>query len=150
MERTHFKRKSHFKSGCRNGRIKPPLAASTWRKTFNSLPKKLPNRKHIILSLDNKFNKEIEDSEVYSDKSIFIARLQELAKDKEIFIIGGASIYNIFINIADRLLLTEIEAEDKEADVYFPHFEKLLYKKRKLGENEENCIQFKYMEYIKK
>ena len=30
MERTHFKRKSHFVSGLRNGRMKPPVAASTW------------------------------------------------------------------------------------------------------------------------
>ena len=39
-------------------------------------------------------------------------------------IIGGARVYAEMIDYADKLVLTEIDAEDKEADAYFPTFNK--------------------------
>ncbi|MEG1989902.1 MAG: dihydrofolate reductase [Clostridia bacterium] len=120
------------------------------KNTLESLPKLLPNRKHIILSLDNNFNKDILNSEVYQDKDQFINRCKKLSNDNNLYIIGGASIYSMFINIADCLVLTEIDAEDKEATVYFPQFNKNDYNMEYLSENSDGDIKYKHIKYIKK
>lgn len=90
--------------------------------TFNSLPKLLPGRKHVILSDDDDFNKEIGDSVVFHSKEKLMNYLNTDLKDEDVFITGGASMYSMFIDVCDRMYLTRIGAEDKEADVYFPNF----------------------------
>lgn len=118
------------------------------KNTFESLPKLLPKRKHIVLSLDNKFSKDTAEVLVYNDKDSFINYCK---KSKEnLFIIGGASIYKMFIDIADVLVLTEIDAEDKDAEVYFPKFDKSKYTKEVLSSNSDNDINFTHVKYIKK
>lgn len=92
------------------------------KNTFNSLPKLLPGRKHVILSEDNDFNKDIGDSIVFHIKEELMNYLNNDLKDEEVFIAGGASMYSLFIDTCDRMYLTRIDAEDKEADVYFPEF----------------------------
>ena len=64
-------------------------------------------------------------------------------------IIGGASLYKEFLKDAKRMLLTEID-DSKEADVYFPKFDKSEWDSRILGEQEEEGISFKHKEYIRK
>ena len=44
----------------------------------------------------------------------------ENIKDGEVFIIGGEEIFRQSMNLADRLYITHIEAEDKKADTFFP------------------------------
>ena len=114
------------------------------RKTFYSLPKMLPNRKHIVISSSNNFNSEVK---VYNN-------LEELLEDykdsnEELFVIGGGSIYKLFIDIADNLYLTEIDAECLDASVYFPEFDKNNYEKTILKENEDNGIKYKHVLYKK-
>lgn len=92
------------------------------KNTFNSLPKLLPGRKHVILSEDDDFNKDIGDSIVFRDKEKLIEYLNTDLKNEEVFISGGASMYSMFIDICDKMYLTKIGAEDKDADVYFPKF----------------------------
>lgn len=92
------------------------------KNTFNSLPKLLPGRKHVILSEDNDFNKDIGDSLVFYNKDKLMNYLNTDLKDEEVFITGGASMYSMFIDICDKMYLTRIGAEEKEADVYFPEF----------------------------
>lgn len=117
------------------------------RTTFLSLPKLLPNRKHIVLSPETDFNKDITDVTIFDDKDTFV----NYCKDQDdIFIIGGASIYNMFIDIADYLILTEIDAEDSEAQVYFPSFDRDKYIFENLGENSDNGVDFKHIKYTKK
>lgn len=86
--------------------------------TYKSIGKALPNRNNIVMS----FNKiELDDAEVATS----IDEALEIAKkyNKEIFIIGGASIYKIFLPIADKLYISHIK-EDYEGDVYFPEYNK--------------------------
>ena len=114
------------------------------RKTFYSLPKMLPNRKHVVISSSNNFNSEVK---VYNN-------LEELLEDykdsnEELFVIGGGSIYKLFIDIADNLYLTEIDAECLDASVYFPEFDKNNYEKTILKENEDNGITYKHVLYKK-
>ncbi|MBR5227609.1 MAG: dihydrofolate reductase [Clostridia bacterium] len=116
------------------------------KNTFNSLPKKLPDRKHIVLADDDIFNKDVEDVIVMHDKLEFIKLCNLEAEKADIFIIGGASIYNMFIGLADELYLTEIEAE-APADVYFPEFDKNNWKKEVLSSHEYDGIKYSHVKY---
>lgn len=120
------------------------------RNTFNSLPFMLPNRKHIILTDIDDFNKDIKDSEVFYTFDTLIERVKELSKREDVYIIGGASIYSQFINYSDKLILTEISSEDNEADVYFPEFNKNDYNMKILGKGQDNKIEYNFVEYSKK
>ena len=113
--------------------------------TYLSLPRKLPNRKYIVLSLEDK--NLGEDIEVYNDINILKEALQQ--KEEEMFIIGGASMYKQFLDDCENLYLTEIDAES-EADVYFPLFDKTKYTREIIGENEDNNIKYKHIIYRRK
>lgn len=111
--------------------------------TFVSLGRILPNRKHVVLSyvkirlpLDVIQFNNLED-------------LNNYIKDKDIFIIGGASMYKQFIDKADKLYLTEID-DTHEADVYFPNFDKNLFDKKILGTNSDNGINYTFTLYERK
>lgn len=120
------------------------------KKTFNSLPKILPGRKHIILSRTAEFNKEINNEIiVVNNKNEIIELCNKISKDKEIFIIGGASLYEMFIEIADKLYITHIEESDKDADVYFPEIIEEKWEKIVLANDEDNNIKFSFVEYTK-
>jgi dihydrofolate reductase len=118
------------------------------KNTLESLPKLLPGRKHIVLSLDNNFNKDVTGVIVYNNKDEFMNYCK--SSEENIFIIGGASIYAMFVDLADVLILTEIDAEDKEAQVYFPKFDKTKYTKEVLGSNSDNGINYTHVKYTKK
>ena len=113
--------------------------------TFLSLPKLLPNRKHIVLSSDKL---DIKDVTSFTNLEDLIKFIKEI--DEEVFIIGGASLYKQFIDLVDKMYLTEVESEFKEADVYFPEFNKDEWERIELLENENNNIRFKHIEYRKK
>lgn len=112
--------------------------------TFLSLPKMLPGRKHIVLSF-----KEVEvpsEVELFTDIDDVINYIKQY---DEVFIIGGASIYKAFIPYVDKLYLTEINATST-ADVYFPTFDKNMYSRRVLANNEDNGIKYEHVLYERK
>ena len=115
------------------------------RKTFESLPKILPGRKHIVISTSEIKNDEIE---LYKSIREFLVKYQNV--DEDIFIIGGASIYKQFIDLANKLYLTEIDATDKEADVYFPDFNKEDWEREEIAANQDNSINYKHVLYKRK
>ncbi len=120
------------------------------RNTFNSLPKILPGRKHIILSSTNNFNKEINDDvTVINSKEDLINLCKKISENNEVFIIGGASLYSMFIDIADVLYITHIEKVEETADVYFPKIDEAKWKKNILANDEDNNIKFSWVEYTK-
>ena len=97
------------------------------RKTFESMPKALPGRKNIVLTKD--VNYSADGITVFSDyKKI----LEEIKSEEETFIIGGASIYSLFLPFADKIYLTEADASDSSADVYFPLFDKEKFKRKSI------------------
>jgi len=91
------------------------------RKTFLSLPNgPLKHRENIVITRDDDFKHEGTYIAKGIEESIEIAKSLNTDGEKEIFVIGGASIYNQFMPIADTLYITHI-FEDFEADVYFPN-----------------------------
>ncbi len=115
------------------------------RRTFESLPKMLPGRRHIVLSKSDDFNDEV----------LVFHNLEDLLKyfedsKEELFVIGGASIYKSFLDYADKLYLTEIEASCKEADAYFPDFNKEDFDREVLKENSDNGINYIHVLYKRK
>ena len=114
------------------------------RRTFESLPRMLPNRHHIVLSSSNDFPSEVS---VYKDIKDLLNDYKDM--DEELFVIGGASIYKLFLDYSNKLYLTEIDASDKDADAYFPTFNKENYEQELLGENEDNGIKYKHVLYRK-
>lgn len=88
------------------------------RKTFESIGRPLPNRTNIVIS---RAQVCIESCLVFDSlaKGIEAAKAVET---EEIFIFGGASIYAEALPLTDRLYLTIIDAEDKDADVFFPDY----------------------------
>ena len=111
--------------------------------TFVSLGRVLPSRKHIVLS----FEKVRLPLEVIQFNNL--EDLNNYIKDKDVFIIGGASIYKQYIDKSSKLYLTEIEDTHK-ADVYFPKFDKNLFDKKILGTNSDNGINYTFTLYERK
>ena len=89
------------------------------KNTFYSLPKVLPNRKNIVITDEYIDNSEIEQ---FNSLEAFYDKYQD--SDEVVFIIGGGMMYRQFVDIADELYLTEIDASDNEAQTYFPSFDK--------------------------
>lgn len=88
------------------------------RNTYDSLPKgALPNRRNIVLS---RSLKSLPGCEVFPSLE---AALQVCAPDEQVFVIGGAAVYRAALPMADRLALTLIDAEAKEADTFFPEWD---------------------------
>ena len=117
-------------------------------KTFYSLRggKPLPGRKHIVLTSRNL--EENPQIKIVRSLEELIDYIKEFGN--EVMIIGGASIYKSMIDYADKLVLTEIDAEDKEADAYFPKFNKDEWNSEELSSHEENNIKYKHLVYTRK
>lgn len=115
------------------------------RKTFESLPRVLDKRHHVVLTRGDIDNEEVE---VSSDIKALILRY----KNKDVFVIGGASIYKAFINYSDNIYLTEIDDECAGADTFFPKFNKDDFYREILkdGYDEKLDIKYKHVLYKKK
>ena len=111
--------------------------------TYKSLPKKLEGREYIILS---KSLSNIPDAVVYQSFDDLLAYLNTL--DEEVMVIGGASIYKLFLPYAEVLYLTEIE-EESNADVFFPEFDKKDFTKTLIEEHVDDDIKYKFVTYVR-
>jgi len=94
------------------------------RKTWESLPKRpLPGRANIVISRD--WNYDAAEARVYSSVSPAINAAKAMALragQTEVFVIGGAAIYQMALPIADRIYLTEVDASP-EGDAVFPEID---------------------------
>ena len=87
------------------------------RATYDSIGKALPQRKNIVLTK----NENLKISDVIIANSI--EQALDLAEPKnEVFIIGGDSLYQQTLNIADKIILTIVNAEFK-GDAFFPELD---------------------------
>lgn len=93
--------------------------------TFTSIGRPLMRRHNIVLA-----HTDPGDTGVEWVKSMdaLKKRIKSISDRQDIFIIGGVSLYNEFIDEADNIYLTEVEGK-RQADVYFPKFDKTKYDK---------------------
>ena len=115
------------------------------RKTFDSLPKgALPNRRNVVLS---RSLTEIAGCEVYQSLE---NALQQCAANEEIYIIGGASVYEQALPLADRLCLTEVHDTPKEADAFFPDITGWREIRREEHDKDEKHVQqYAFVDYVR-
>ncbi len=88
------------------------------RRTFESIGRPLPRRRSLVLSRNPGFRPE--GVEVFADLD---AALRACAGNDEVFVIGGRGVYEAAMHRADRLCLTDVEAE-VEGDVHFPEIDR--------------------------
>ena len=119
------------------------------RKTFESLGRILPNRKHVILCNDAEMNIDDERVEILED----ISMLEKyISSEEENFVIGGATIYKLLLPYASKLYITEID-KAFEGDVTFPEINQEEWKvveKTKGPQDGENSFDYYYVTYLKK
>lgn len=122
------------------------------QKTFESIGKPLPNRKNIVLSLDK--NSKPNGVEITNsiEKAIKMSRTALDTKNKEVFVIGGGQIYKLFMNIANKLYITHINASFPDADTFFPEIIPIVFgetKREKHKKDEKNIYNYDFVEYEK-
>ena len=117
------------------------------RKTFDSFPGLLPNRKHIVISR----NKNISFSDEVTVVSNFEDAIRETGDDENPFIIGGGQIYKLAMDLGDKIELTRVHEEFK-ADTFFPKIDedkwKLIHEEFN-EKDERHQFSFTYKTYIK-
>ena len=113
------------------------------RKTWDSLPGKLPNREHFIISKN--LSVKNDDINIISDIDNFIDKYKN--STEEIFVIGGESIYFAFLPYADVLYLTVVDAEEPNADVFFPTFDQGDWRATQLQSVHENGLDYSINKY---
>ena len=109
--------------------------------TWNSLPCKLKDRQNIVISPVDLTGPDV----VIQDLEQFITDNKDT--NEEIFIIGGGMIYQAFLPYVKKIYLTEVNATDPNATVFFPKFDKSKYDKIVLKEGSENGLNFQIVQY---
>lgn len=106
------------------------------RKTFESFPKPLPNRTHIVISRQSGYKPE---------GCIVVNSLNEALaicpKDEDSYIIGGGEIYKLALPYADRIELTRVHHQF-DADAFFPEIKEAEWK---LSESEFHTKDEKHL-----
>ena len=72
-----------------------------------------------------------------------------LSKEYDVFICGGASVYKLFLPYYDEILVTKVDAEDKEATAFFPNLDEeySYYIDSELGSGIDNDLSYKSLKY---
>jgi len=117
------------------------------RKTYESLPfKPLPKRKNIIITRNKHFKPDGVIVVNSPDEAIL-----ECKGEEEVFICGGATIYESFIDEANKLYLTKI-LKEFEGDTFFPIFETSHWKeiyRSKIFTDIKSKIKYQFIDMIK-
>jgi dihydrofolate reductase len=118
------------------------------RKTFESFPKPLPNRTHVIITRNKNYQAP--------DGCVVVTSLEKAIevcpKNEEVFIIGGGEIYKQSVNIADKIELTKIHTV-VDADTYFPEIDTqkfdLVFEEHH-QKDDKHAFDFTFLTYLKK
>lgn len=120
------------------------------RKTFESFPKPLPNRVHIIITRDQNYNVDHKDCLIVHSLEAALELVQE---DDLAFIIGGGEIYKQGEAYADEIELTRVHASFEHADTFFPEIDTEVWTLAE-GEyhptDERHTYGFTYLTFLRK
>jgi len=118
------------------------------RRTFESLPKgALPNRRNVVLT---RGKATLLGVEVYPSLSKALASCKP---DEDVYVIGGASVYEQAMAVADRLCLTEIEDTPAEADAFFPEYSLKEWEIESVEQHEpdeKHAFAYRFVNYVRR
>ena len=116
------------------------------RKTFESMPKALPNRTNVIIT---------RKKDYFAENAIVTNSLDEAIKltsdDPQPFIIGGGEIYKIALNISDRIELTRVH-HNFDGDTYFPEIDNKIWteiNRTKKKKDDKHKYDYTFITYEK-
>lgn len=112
------------------------------RRTYDEIGRPLPNRETIVVS-----STRVYDGPACRTASSLPEAI-EMAGEKDIYIAGGEKLYEEALPLADRLYITEIDAEF-EGDTYFPQYDNDMYE-RVVCEHVDGGIPYTYVTLYKK
>ena len=110
------------------------------RLTYESIGRPLPNRRNIVITSHGENMPAGVEVCGSLDEAISLA-------NGDAFIIGGARVYKDAIALADEIILTEIDADFPQADVYFPEFDKTGWTAEIIAENSDGGINYRHVRY---
>ena len=114
------------------------------RKTYDSIGRPLPKRENLVLSKNKKL--KIENVKVFSTPQEILDFYHKREKEKDLFIIGGTFIYELFIEYCDYLLITFVDKE-YTGDAFFPKIDwaewELTNEERKSDDQENLTYYFR-------
>jgi dihydrofolate reductase len=117
------------------------------RKTFESFPKPLPNRKHVVITRQENYKNETIEVVHSLEEAI-----QFSSTEDQVFIIGGGEIYKQALPFANKIELTRVHGEF-EADAFFPEIDEEkwdLVNSEFHDKDEKHKYSFSYLTYTKK
>lgn len=112
------------------------------RRSFEEIGKPLPNRMNIVVSSTKEFTGE---------NCCTVGSLKEaiqLAGNRDVFVSGGARLYEEALSVVEKMYITEIEATI-DGDTYFPEFDEADFVKV-IDERFEGEIPYTYVTYTRK
>ena len=118
------------------------------RKTFDSIGKALPNRVNRVLTRDKNSLSHIENIEIYNDKEEILKNI----KTEKVFIFGGSSIYEEYLDKCDERFITEVKTKTN-GDSKFPEFDISKWKvlsKESFLKDEKNEFDYTFLHLIRK
>ena len=123
------------------------------RKTFDSLPGLLPRRTFIIMTRQKNYQAPEGHYAVNSLEEAFTI-CEEERQEKEVHIIGGGAVYRESLekSLVDKMYITEVNAEIKGADTFFPNFNKNKWKETERIHHpmdEKHIYDFDFVTYEK-
>ncbi len=124
------------------------------RRTFDSLPGMLPDRKFVIVTRQKDYEAPEGHDAVNSLEEAF--ELCGVKKQlQEVFIIGGGIIYKDALEkgMVDRMLITEVDTVIEEADTFFPEFDPNDWHEERRQHHpidEKHNYAFDFVTYVKK
>lgn len=113
------------------------------RKTFDSIGRPLPGRHNIVVTRDR--NWQAAGVTVVHSIAEAVAAAGEA---DEVFLIGGASLYAEALPLADRLYLTEIDA-DFDGDAFFPDWPRAQFRELRRDTRQGEDFAYSFVVYEK-
>ena len=112
------------------------------RKTFESIGRILPNRKHVVFTNNTDFNINNENVEIVHS---MLQIQQYIESEEECFVIGGAMIYNLLMPYVTKMYVTQID-EEFEGDTFFPKIDEEKWKiVERIPAKEESKVKYEFL-----
>ena len=116
------------------------------RKTWESLGRPLPGRRNLIVTRNHAY--AADGAELFTDPLQAIMA----ANSDAVYVIGGADLYRQLLDRADRLVLTEVDA-DVNGDAHFPDFDRSVFvevSRESHLADADNEHDYAFVEYVRR